>query len=392
MLNKPTTLNVLHVVDSLERGGLERVVTDLARAQKVAGGSPRVFCLYRLGELAAELKAAGIGVVCGEKHHGLDLRALWRLRREIFNGCDVVHAHNLVPNYYCAIAMRAAWRTPALVGTCHDMGTRLFDPRLRNRYRWSVPYTQRFAMVADLVYANYVNRGLIPAERSQVIYNGIPVDRYLRGAGPRALARQRLNLPTDALVIGAVGRLVALKNHASLLHALPLLCADFPQLRLVLVGSGEMDAELKSIALASGITNRVVFTGERPDVAALLAAFDVFALPSITEGMSIALLEACAAALPIVATRVGGNAKIVQEGSTGLLVDAKDDAALRAALHTLLADGTRRQQLGAAAHQWVREHAAIEAMRDAYAALYQDARIALRRPNRRYSNQLPARS
>lgn len=374
MPDDPLALNILHVVDSLERGGLERVVVDLALAQKAAGGSPRMFCLYRTGGFAAELENAGIAVACGYKRDGVDARALWRLRRAIFAGCDIVHAHNLVPNYHCAVALLGAWRAPLLVDTCHDMGTRLADPRLRRLYLWSVRHTRRFAMVADQVYLHYVNRRMIPAARAAVIYNGIPVERYVRGPGPRASARERLKLPADALVIGAVGRLVALKNHASLLRVLPSLLSQFPQLWLVLVGGGELDSHLKAIAAASGVGERVVFTGEQQEVATLLPAFDVFAMPSTTEGMSIALLEASAAGLPIVATRVGGNSKIVQEHSSGLLIEPEDDSALRSSLEALLKDGARRRTFGAAAHHWAREHASIEAMRDAYASFYQDAR------------------
>jgi glycosyltransferase involved in cell wall biosynthesis len=374
MSNDPLALGILHVVDSLERGGLERVVVDLVRAQKAAGELPSVFCLYRRGGFAAELENSGITVACGDKRDGIDVRAVWRLRRAIFSGCDIVHAHNLVPNYHCAVASRGTWRAPVLVNTCHDMGTRLVDPRLRRLYLWSVRYTGRFAMVTDQVYYHYVNSGMIPAARAKVIYNGIPVERYVHGPGPRAAARQRLKLPSDALVIGAVGRLVPLKNHASLLRVLPSLHSDFPQLRLVLVGGGELDSDLKAIAAASGIGDRVVFTGEQQDVAALLPAFDVFAMPSTTEGMSIALLEASAAGLAIVATRVGGNSKIVQEDRTGLLIEPKDDTALRLRLGALLKDAARRRTLGAAAHHWAREHASIKAMRDAYSALYREAR------------------
>ena len=369
----PSALNVLHVVDSLERGGLERVVVDLARAQRAAGGSPRVFCLYRTGGFAPELATAGIPLQCAGKRDGFDLRALWRLRRAALSGCDVVHAHNLVPNYYAAAALRGARRAPALVDTCHDMGTRLVDPHLRRLYLWSVRHTRRFAMVADQVYASYVDRGLVPAARARVIYNGIPVQRFAHNPGVRAATRRRLGLPEGALVVGAVGRLVPLKNHASLLRILPSLHADFQQLHLVVVGSGELEAELRSMAVAGGIADRVLFTGEQPDVSELLAAFDVFAMPSTTEGMSIALLEASAAGLAIVASRVGGNPRIVQEGVTGLLVPAGDDAALRAALGELLSDPLRRGSLGAAARLWVQEHASIEAMSRAYTALYLEA-------------------
>jgi glycosyltransferase involved in cell wall biosynthesis len=374
MSTDPAALNVLHVVDSLERGGLERVVVDLARAQQAAGGAPRVFCLYRTGGFAAELEGAGIPVLCGEKRAGLDLRTLWRLRCAVGRDCHVVHAHNLVPLYYAAAALRTRWRPPLLVDTCHDMGTRLADPRLRRLYLWAVPYTRRFAMVADAVHEVYVNGGLVPAARSTIIYNGIETRRFASSPEKRAAARARLGVPADVPLIGAVGRLVPLKNHASLIRVMPRLLARFPELRLALIGGGELESQLRQLAATSGHGERIVFAGEQADISELLAALDVYAQPSDTEGTSIALLEASAAGLPIVSTRVGGTPMIIQDGISGLLVPPRDDAALEAALAALLADPALRVRFGRLARTWVTAHASVEAMATAYARLYEAAR------------------
>ena len=372
----PAALNVLHVVDSLERGGLERVVVDLARAQQAAGGAPQVFCLYRTGGFAAELEQAGIPVLCGAKRDGLDLRTLWRLRCAVGRGCHIVHAHNLVPLYYAAAALRTRWRPPPLVDTCHDMGTRLADPRLRRLYLWAVPHARRFAMVADAVHEVYVKGGLVPAARSTIIYNGIQTRRFASDAGRRAAGRLRLGVSADAPLIGAVGRLVPLKNHASLIRIMPRLLARFPELRLVLIGGGELESELRQLAADSGHGERIVFAGEQADISDLLAALDVYVQPSDTEGMSIALLEASATGLPMVSTRVGGTPKIIQDGISGLLVPPRDDAALEAALAALLADPALRAQFGRQARAWVTQHASVEAMAGAYAQLYAAASAA----------------
>src|SRR5262249_52528107 len=124
---------------------------------------------------------------------------------------------------------------------------------------------------------------------------------------------------------------------------------------------------------ALGLGDRVHLLGARADVADLLPGFDIFALPSQTEGLSIALLEACASGLAVVASAVGGNPEIVRDGETGLLVPRDDGDALRAALPKLLADPPRRGRLGAAAAAWVARHASIDALRDAYRAVYRDA-------------------
>jgi glycosyltransferase involved in cell wall biosynthesis len=368
------SINVLHVVDSLERGGLERVVTDLALAQLAAGHTVNVFCLYRRGAFAADLEAAGIGVACGDKRNGLDLRALWRLRRAATSGdCRVVHAHNLVPNYYCALATLGAFKAPVLVDTCHDMGTRLSDLYLRRMYCWSLSRTARVAMVAEQVHERYVGGGLVAHERARTIFNGIPVQRFMPTAERRRAAREALALPVDSVVVGCVGRLVPLKNHQLVIAALPSLLNAHPTLRLVLVGGGELESELRVQANELGVAAHVVFAGERADVADILPALDIFVLPSLTEGLSIALLEAASTGLAIVATAVGGNPKVIEDDATGLLVPVQDAAALAVALRRLLDDDVLRIRLGSAAMAWAHHHASIDAMRTAYDDLYREA-------------------
>src|SRR5690606_37842155 len=186
-------------------------------------------------------------------------------------------------------------------------------------------------------------------------------------------ARAALGLPADALVVGCVGRLVALKNHRLLLEQVPALAATFPRLHVVLLGDGPERAALERQARAPGFGGRVHFAGSRHDVPRLLAGIDVFALPSLTEGLSIALLEACAAGLPVVASDVGGHPELVRHDASGLLFPADDGPALRAALSRLLGDRPLRHALGSAARAWVAANASIEAMRANYDRLYAQA-------------------
>src|SRR5690606_40727857 len=144
----------------------------------------------------------------------------------------------------------------------------------------------------------------------------------------------------------------------------------FPRLHIVLIGEGPLGQELHSLADALGIADRVFLAGARSDVDAMLPAFDVFALPSLTEGLSIALLEACAAGRAIVASNVGGNPEVIADGVNGRLVAAADGAGLQATLGELLGDATLRARLGAAARRWVEENGSIEVMRKKYDAFY----------------------
>jgi glycosyltransferase involved in cell wall biosynthesis len=220
----------------------------------------------------------------------------------------------------------------------------------------------------------------VAASKAVTVLNGIPVDRFAHTSlDQRARARAALGLSDDDLVVGCVGRLVPLKNHQLVLSCLPRLLLLHPGLKVAFIGEGPLLDDLRALAQSLGVSAQVVFAGAHADVAGLLPALDVFALPSRTEGLSIALLEACAAGLPIVATAVGGNPEIIKDGLTGLLVGSDDAESLRSAVHEMLANGPMRERLGAAALQWVQENGSVESMRHNYEMLY-TAAIDGRRP------------
>ena len=371
-MHQTSTRGILHVVNSLDYGGLERVVADLAIEQRARGRDVRVLSLCATAGFRDALEAAGVPVLVAGKRRTLDLHVL-RMLRGAAAGAQVVHTHNFVPNYYAALALLGL-RGTALVNTCHNMGTRLDNRRLRLLYRGSLHRTARVAMVGEQVRRRFVDDGLVRGAQAVTVLNGIPVQRFGHDARARADARERLGIPASVPVIGCVGRLVALKHHRLLLALLPALAQAHPDLRVVLVGDGPEEASLRALAASLGIAERVLFAGARDDVAGLLRGFDVFALPSRTGGLSIALLEACAAGVAVVASAVGGNPEIVRDGVTGRLFPDDDGEALRSVLLALLADAGERRRLGAAARDWVATHASVEAMAQRYDDVYRDAR------------------
>ena len=367
-------MRIVHVVDSLEFGGLERVVTDLALEQQRRGHEVSVFSLLQTQGLRAELERAGVAVVIGDKRKAFDLAMIGRLRRHLREvDAQVAHTHSFVPNYYCAAAQFGMMRPAAMVGTCHDMGHRLGNRRLRWMYRASLTRTARVAMVGRMVHQRFVGEGWVPSTRAAVVLNGIPVERFRHSEQRRRVAGGRLGRPAAALVIGAVGRLVPLGSHRRLIEQMPALLARWPALRLVIVGGGPLETELAAQVAALGLQDSVLLASQRSDVSDLLPAFDIFAMPSLTEGLSIALLEACATSLAIVATAVGGNPEIIADAHSGLLVPSEDGPALQAALARLLESPELRTQLGSAAAQWVQEHASITAVASTYERLYAEA-------------------
>jgi glycosyltransferase involved in cell wall biosynthesis len=226
--------------------------------------------------------------------------------------------------------------------------------------------------VCQAACRRFVGTGAFAPAKAVVVLNAADV---ARAPARDAAARERLLLslgrPSHAMVVGAVGRLNAIKNHALLLRAAQLVRQRGQALEVVIVGDGPERAALQSMASALQIGDCVHLVGWRDDVASLLAGFDVLAMPSRSEGYSLALVEAAAAALPLVATAVGGNPEIVQPGKTGLLVPDDDALALADALARLASDVGLRERLGDAARQWALAHADLDAMGHAYAALYE---------------------
>ncbi len=360
---------ILHVLESLDRAGLERVASDLALSQHAAGHAVSVFCINDTDGFRAELEQAGIDVVIGGKSRSFDTRVMRRLRGVVAQAdIDVVHTHNFMPNIYAAASLVGAMHERVQVTTCHDMGTRLSNRKLLAMYRLSLLRTDRVAMVGKQVHDRYVGQGLVKERRASTILNGIPVGKFAGASG--SIVRAQLGIPASARVIGCVGRLVSIKNHALMIELMPDLVAKFPDLHLVLVGQGDSLDALQREVTSLGISGCVHIAGEQPDVVQWLAAFDIFALPSFSEGLSIALLEACASPLPTVAFAVGGNGEIIEHAVSGWLAGEGDKAAFRSGLERLIDDAGQRARFATAAANWVAANASVAAMTRQYDAFY----------------------
>lgn len=357
------------MVESLERGGLERVVVTLARQQASAGHDVAVACLFVEGVLAPELRAAGIHVSCLHKRPGVDLRAIAALRALYRSErVDIVHSHNAVANYYAAAA--AVGSTVRLVNTRHGMGAQA-SGRKERLFKLSVARTDAVVAVCRAARKMFAANRLAPDAKLQVVLNGIDLQGQVPGAMQAAQARRDLNLDVGDFVIGTVGRLNGAKNHRRLLDAFALLRRNRSASRLVIIGGGELHADLERHAAHLGLGTAVLFAGDRSDARSLLPAFDLFAMTSDTEGYSLALLEAGAAGLPCVVSDVGGNAEIVQQGVTGLVAASNDPAAFAAGFERLAHDTDLRHRMGRQAREWVERHGSASAMAADYERLYE---------------------
>jgi glycosyltransferase involved in cell wall biosynthesis len=280
----------------------------------------------------------------------------------------LIHAHEFSAIVYGWIVARLAG--VPFVGTVH--GKNYFWEKLRRRlaYRIVSRSGSLVTVSEDLKHFLISAVGLSEA-RIQVIYNGIESSASVSD-GDVDRCRTELDLKPGDPVIGAVGSLYPVKGHKYLLDAMPALIRQHQNVTLLLIGSGDLEAQLKEQAKRLGIEQRVRFLGLRGDIPRLLAVMDVFVLPSLSEGHSLALLEAMLAGRPVVASGVGGNSELVLEGETGILVPSKDPDALTEALHQLLDNRAMREAFGHRATRRVQQQFSARLMTDGYKRLYND--------------------
>jgi len=361
-------LPVLQFADALLRGGAERLLVELAVRLDRARFDPAVAC-FRQEAFADELAAAGRTVHVVPKRRAFDLALLLRLRRLLRReAIAVVHAHDIQSAAYGLLAGRLA-RVPALL-TVHGLG--IFRQK---RARWLLPrlgrWLDRVVFVGEwLQRAGAEQFGFRP-RRPLVVHNGVDTAAFAPGP-PDASLRAELGVPQGAPVVGSVGNLRAVKDYPCLLRAFALARARVPDAVLVLVGDGPERPRLEALARELGIAEAVRFAGARADVRHVLRLFDVFALSSHTEGISVALLEAMATGLPAVLSRTGGNPEVAVEDGTASLVPVGDHEAMGHALAGLLADPARRRAMGEAARRRVEAEFSLDRMVKAYEAVYEE--------------------
>jgi sugar transferase (PEP-CTERM/EpsH1 system associated) len=361
-------LHVVHVVHSLGVGGLENGVANLVAAPP-AGIRHSVVCLTAAGPFRERLGPA-VTVRQVGKRPGHDLRAFLRLVRVLSElRPDVVHSRNWA-TFDAVPAARLAGVGVVVHG---EHGRDVGDPDglhpRRNRWRRRLgPLVTRFVTVSRDLRRWLVETVGIPAGKVVVICNGVDTSRF--APGDRRAARAVLGLPADADVIGTVGRLDPIKDQAGLVRAFAGIAREYPRARLVIAGDGPCRDDLERLVSNLALGDRVHLLGERRDVPLVLAAFDLFVLPSIAEGISNTLLEAMATGLPVIATRVGGNPELVEEGVNGFLVPRRDPGALQAALARYLDDPHLAVVHGKASRQSAVEEFGLERMRAAYGRLY----------------------
>ncbi|XAM01485.1 glycosyltransferase [Phycisphaeraceae bacterium D3-23] len=367
---------IAHVLHRLDFAGAEVLAAQIARGM---GDRYRFVFLVLdgVGALGEQLRGEGFEVVELGRRPGVD-RAAMRAVRSAVREHDIrlLHAHQYTPFFYASagrgvlpIAMRK--RLPILFT---EHGRHTPDRRSMKRVlanKLLLAKHDRVTAVSGFIRQALIDNESIPAGRIETIHNGIaPRDCVVGDKTHRSDARAKLGIDAQTPVVVQAARFHPVKDHATALRAWRRVHAELPSARLVLLGDGPLRGELEALAAELGIAGTVRFMGRVPDVRGLLPGADVALLSSLSEGLSVTLLEAMAAGLPVVATGVGGNPELVADGVTGLLAPREDPAALAAHLAALLTDAPRRATLGAAGRSRLLKHFTAEQMHAGYARHY----------------------
>jgi glycosyltransferase involved in cell wall biosynthesis len=298
-------MKIIQLLPSLDLGGMERLAVDLARQQKAEGHEPLIYCTSHPGLFAPEAEAAGVPVHSFGKTTGFSLRLVRDLVSRLrADRPHVLHAHNALVLHYAIAAARLA-RVPVVVNTRHG-GNMNWDPHCERIWRRCVQWTDAVVFISEGVRDYYVTRDRLSRHNTSVIYNGINLDKFTTRPAGLATARSRFR-------VGCVGRLVPAKDHVTLIRAFALVTSVMPDAELHILGDGPCRPLISETAESFGIANRVFLHGVSHDVAGFLSTLDLFVLSSIDEGLPISLMEAMAAGLPVVSTRLPGLTELAPD-------------------------------------------------------------------------------
>ena len=387
-------IRVLQAIANLDRGGGQEVVRTLVRYLPEAGSDPVVVSLAD-GPLRGEIEALGVPVeIVRGRTKALTsgpaaIGELRRIRRDLAavvarHRPEVIQTHLLRSLDFLALTLRREPGVRAVFWTVHNAMLDLRADQLPGAQRWLLGpkrlahrtlyraggrLADGFIAVSSDVAETVMAAYRPPSGRLSVIPNGVDVERYTQAVDRNAV-RASIGVAPEAPLAIVVAKLMTQKGHAVLLDALPGVLDRVAGLRVVLVGEGELRGALEARVAGAGLQGSVTFAGNRGDIPQLLAASDLFVLPSLWEGLPMALLEAMASGLPVVATAVSGTREVIEDGRSGILVPSGDAPALGAAMIAVLERPETAASLGAAARSRVEDCYSARAQAQRHAELY----------------------
>jgi sugar transferase (PEP-CTERM/EpsH1 system associated) len=370
---------IAHVVFRFDVGGLENGVVNLLNGIPADAYRHVVIALTEVTDFRNRVGRDDVKFIELHKAPGHGYRLfprLYRLFREI--APDIVHTRNLaaleatVPAIAAGVPIRIHGEHGRNIGDLDGSNRR--HRLIRRLYRPFV--THYVALSKDL--ERYLESAIgIPSARIEQIYNGVDTQRFAPAPSARSSIDGCPFTASELFLVGTVGRMEAVKNQVALAEAFVRAVQSRPRgrnLRLVMIGDGPLRAEVKMVLDRAGLRDLAWLPGERADVADVLRGLDCFVLPSLAEGISNTILEAMACALPVVATKVGGNPELVDDGSSGRLVPSQDTKAMAAAIMQYFDDPAMARRHGGAARSAVVRRFSLDRMVHEYRTLYDGLR------------------
>ena len=362
-------INLLHLIQGLEIGGLEIMVVNLLERIDRFRYRPLICCYDSLGSLSQGLPERVIGVHLLRRRPGIDYFYPFKLARYLKKSkIQILHLHNPTALFYGTLAGKIAG-TPCIIYTEHgrDFSSSI-KVKIANRILCRM--VDKIVVVAECGKRYLVEHEGVNEKKIIKIYNGIDSKKF----GIRqevTLIRRELGITDDQPIIGIVARLDPIKNHACIIRAMKIIVTSLPGAVLLIIGDGALRTELESLTANLGLQNHIKFLGARSNIGELLSVLDVFVLSSFSEGLSLTLIEACAAAKPIVATNVGGNAEIVKHECNGLLVPSDQPEVMARAILEILTDEAKASQMGEKGRKKFEEEFMLDVMLKNYEDMYE---------------------
>jgi len=357
-------IKIVFVVNSLEIGGMEKMVVTLAKYLNRNKFYPIVYCLEKKGEFAYELEENNIELRLVKNKRFLTAFILARVFKN--DQVDIVHSQSGV--YRDATLGARLAKIPIIIHTDH--GKFYPDSKWTRFNHWLFShFRDKVICVCDELMDFMKERVGLNHKKVIRIYNGIEVEKYKRGVDILH-KKKKLGIEPHRKIVGVIARLVPVKNHLMLLHALKIVKRYFDDVLLLIIGDGPLLKKLKEEVGRLHLERNVIFLGKRKDVEELLFLIDVVCLPSQAEGLSVTLMEAMASGRAVVATEVGGNSELIINGRNGFLIPPSNAKVMAERIVSLLENEALRRRIGEEAKRRINEIFNVSMMVKNYEKLY----------------------
>lgn len=362
----------MYIIPTLSIGGTQRQLVNLIGGLiKKLEYYIEVSTLYKGGPIADELESLGVKINYINMKNIYDLFGLNRLTRLLkFGDFDIIHTFLFDANFLGALSARKAG-VSCVISSRRDMDIWKARRHIRAE-RIGAKLSKKVIANSNAVKEFIVQQEKISHFKIEVIPNGIDLSVFHKD-DKRPDLREEFGLSKDHFVIGTIGTLSEKKGQRFLIHSAIRILEVFNQARFIFVGDGPIEGELKKLTKRLNLSDKIIFTGLRKDIPAILSMFDLFCLPSVYESCPNAILEAMACSLPVVTTNVGGIPELVINGETGVLVPPQDTDALSKAIINLMKNGQSGEKMGQLGCKIVKENFNLARMIGSYMNLYEQS-------------------